>query len=222
MKRTIISTVAIGAIACITSYFWQPKNDPALNSAEVASTTETLHKYTEEKLPVTLSNQTTPNNEQKSSVLATELVDVERPHWKLSPPLQSHLDALITQANSGDRDAAYLVAMNLRYCYYAPESLEQFEQQLEVDFEANADPRYIDNMTARFEYCDGTTKVLRQSFISYLNFAAQGGLVSAQEVLGKMTPALYMESQGLGQLEREQFITKREQFIRQHGTIYSL
>ncbi len=144
-----------------------------------------------------------------------QLVMQQRPEWRLKDRLSLHVETLQKSADSGDDEAAHILAMNLRYCYSGVATEAEFEQVLSDAYENNDSSNRIRYLTERFDYCQGIDKEHRSQFYKYFEIAANQGFVPTQEIIANITPKLFMESQGYTKLERKEFLKKRDQFIQQ-------
>ena len=144
-----------------------------------------------------------------------QMVIMHKPSWKLDGNFKDHLDKLIIIAASGDNEANYIIAMNFRHCYYAPVDENALEKKLEQAYEYSDADIAVDKINERYKYCFGIKQKQRNQFYKYLEVASNNGYVLAQEVFGSITPELFMKSQGYEELERSDFIRKRDSFIEQ-------
>ena len=144
-----------------------------------------------------------------------QMVVMQRPDWKLDGNFKDHLEELINIAANGDNKANYIIAMNLRHCYYAPADDIALDKKLEQAYEYSDADIAVDRITERYEYCFGIKLQQRNQFFKYLEIASNRGYVVAQEIMASITAELFMKSQGYQELERSDFITKRDHFIEQ-------
>ena len=163
---------------------------------------------------------------------AEQLVVIERTDWKLDQPLRTQLTRLKNRADQGDLQAAYSLAMNLRFCSMAPLDETDLEARLQQAYQYKDDGVAITTIKERYEFCAGVDQQQRSEFYAYLETAAKAGYVYAQEEMATVTPELFMQLAGATELEREAYIQKRDDFIQlqlsllesasQHGSIKAL
>lgn len=163
---------------------------------------------------------------------AEQLVVIERTDWKLDQPLQAQLTRLKNRADQGDLQAAYSLAMNLRFCAMTPLDETDLEARLQQAYQYKDDGVAIANIKERYEFCEGINQQQRDEFYFYLETAAKAGYVPAQEEMATVTPELFMQLAGATELERGAYIQKRNDFIQlqlsllesasQHGSIKAL
>jgi hypothetical protein len=173
------------------------------------------------------------NNESKKSSLLNEdeissidstrqpvsnreqLIIVERPNVKIDEKLSSVIEMLKLSADSGNNEAAYILAINLRTCNATPSSDIELEERLQQQSEYNDNGVAISRTTERYEFCAGVDGSQRIQFYNYLETAAKNGYAPAQEFVAQITPKQYLELNGYSGLDREAFIAKRDEFIEQ-------
>ncbi len=175
---------------------------------------------------------TEPNSSPATPEPAEQLVVIERTDWKLDRPLRTQLTRLKNLAEQGDLQAAYRLAMNLRFCGMAPLDETDLEARLQQAYQYKDDGVAIATIKERYEFCAGIELQQRDEFYAYLETAAKAGYVYAQEEMATVTPELFMQLAGATELERGAYIQKRQEFIQlqlfllesasQHGSIKAL
>jgi len=163
---------------------------------------------------------------------AQQMVVIERTDWKLDQPLRTQLTRLKNLADQGDLQAAYSLAMNLRFCNMVPLDETDLEARLQQAYQYKDDGIAVANIKERYQFCEGINPQQRAEFYSYLERAAKAGFVPAQEEMATVTPEQFMQLAGATELERDAYIQKREDFIQlqlsllesasQHGSIKAL
>ncbi|GMM83367.1 hypothetical protein [Pseudoalteromonas sp. MTN2-4] len=135
--------------------------------------------------------------------------------WKQTGQLKAHFSRLKNMADQGDIDAKYILAKNLRYCFFAP--IDDFALQAKLETQASYSDasEAIDNTLAQFDYCEAINQDQRRQFYFYLEDAAKQGSVAAQQMFTGLTAKFYMHSQGLEDLPRDEFIQLRDKFNQQ-------
>ncbi|MBU2279100.1 MAG: hypothetical protein KKB45_09880 [Gammaproteobacteria bacterium] len=161
-----------------------------------------------------------------------QMIVVQRPDWALEGQLRTHFDRLQTLAAQGDHQAAYILAMNLRSCFYVPANDIDFEEKLQQVHRFKDSSEAVTSITERFHFCQGVDENQRGQFYRYLEAAADNGFVPAQEEMASVTPELFLNLTGAAQLERAGYIKKRDEFVQQqigwlgsaaqHGSILAL
>ena len=155
-----------------------------------------------------------------------------RPTWKLTGDIAAKLKTLKQAAQKGDARANYQLAMNYKYCFYAASNQQQLEEKLQDAYEFADSDKTIDNINHKYQYCKSVTDNQRQQYYQHLMNAAHNGEVAAQEAIGNITEHQYMKQINEENLEREAYVAKRDEFIRQqlsmlknaanHGSIKAL
>ena len=163
------------------------------------------------------SVQQQPTNQNTTAMPSQDgqLVIMQRPEWTLIGTLQQHLPALKKLADSGDVKAAYILAMNLRFCVAVPVTADELQQRLEQAHQYQDDGAAATELSEGFEFCAGVDGALRQQFYHYFTAAALQGYVPAQEMIGLITPELYMKVTGNADLDRDAYVKTRDAFIQQ-------
>jgi hypothetical protein len=177
-------------------------------------------------------NQTTHIASADISESNAQLLPMKRPKWKLEQPFSIRLESLEREAAEGDNVARYILALNLRYCYYSALDAESLEAKLDEAHEFNDGGVTVDKTIERYEYCAGLGHEKPRQFFTHLESAALDGFVAAQEVIASITPEFYMKSQGYKSLDRDEYISKRDKFTQQkkefleqaalHGSVNAL
>jgi hypothetical protein len=144
---------------------------------------------------------------------AEQMVVIERIDWKLAEPLRTQHTRLKNRADQGDLQAAYILAMNLRFCGMAPLDETDLDARLQQAYEYKDDGIAIADIKARYEFCEGINQQQRDEFYFYLETAAKAGYVAAQEEMATVTPEQFMQLAESTELEREAYIQKRQEFI---------
>jgi len=175
---------------------------------------------------------TKPNSNPAAPEPAEQLVVIEQTDWTLDQPLRTQLAILKNRADQGDLQAAYVLAMNLRFCSAAPLDEIDLEARLQQAYEYQDDGVAIATIKQRYEFCAGIDQQQRAEFYAYLESAAKAGYVPAQEEMATITPEQFMQLADSTELEREAYIHKRNEFIQlqlsvlesasQHGSIKAL
>lgn len=138
-----------------------------------------------------------------------------RPDWTLDTNLLAHLSRLALAAQRGDNEAAYVLGMNLRHCYFVPQNDADLAKRLQQAYQFNDNGEAAAQITERYDFCLGVDKQQRSQFYAYLEMAASKGFVPAQEAIGMITPEQYMNAAGYANLERNDYVAKRSRFIQQ-------
>jgi len=204
LTAIILNLVDSSSVADATNIKLSSSTTPPLKTIVKAENTATPSGIAE---PKTIVEDTGIQNGQ--------LVIMQRPDWKFEGNLKEQLERLKIAAENGNDEASYVLAMNLRHCYYSPVDDIAFEKKLEQVYEFSDNELAVANITKRYEYCSGIDQKQRNQFYNYSKDAASNGYVAAQEYIGSITSELFMESQGYKNLERDQFIKVRDGFIEQ-------
>lgn len=183
-------------------------------------------------LPVEKAVVTQPHSSPAAPEPAEQMIVIERIDWKLVEPLRTQHTRLKNRADQGDLQAAYSLAMNLRFCAMAPLDETDLEARLQQAYQYKDDGVAIAEIKERYEFCEGINQQQRDEFYFYLETAAKAGYVYAQEEMATVTPELFMQLAGATELERGAYIQKRKDFIQlqlsllesasQHGSIKAL
>ena len=143
------------------------------------------------------------------------LVQIARPRWRQDDTLLQSFDALNEQAQSGDLVAAYVLGMNLRHCYYVPDDNAALADKLLQASEFKDNGEALADIQQSYDYCEGVTRSERNRFYHYLERAAENGSVPAQEAIAELTPELYMAANNFAEISRDEYVEKRQRFVRQ-------
>ncbi|NQZ28541.1 MAG: hypothetical protein HRT55_19760 [Colwellia sp.] len=232
-RRIKFSILFIILITCLTTFllnFTDGASIQASPNIEVSSATNQTLKTpvnAEEIISTAIVTAIEGTDTQKG-----QMVVMHRPNWKFAENLVVQLEKLISAAENGDNEASYILSMNLRYCFSSPIDDIALEQKLEQVYEFSDSEVAVARITEKYQYCAGIEQKQRTQFYSYSAAAANNGYVAAQEVIGRTTAEFFMESQGYQDLEREEFIIMRDNFIEQkvgfleraaqHGSISAL
>ena len=146
---------------------------------------------------------------------SAEMVVMQRPEWKFSNNLLSKFEELTNAAENGDNKARYILARNLNYCFNSPIDKTALDIKLTQALDYSDNALIISRISEKYEYCIGIEQSQRDEFYNYSKVAANNGYVAAQEYIGTITPEFFMTSQGYQSLEREDFITTRDNFLAQ-------
>jgi hypothetical protein len=204
----------------------------ATNNSTQTQQSSDIQEPSPTPLALELEVVTKPNSNPAAPEPAEQMVVIERTDWKLSQPLRTQLTRLKNRADQGDLQAAYSLAMNLRFCGMAPLDETDLEARLQQAYQYKDDGVAIADIKERYEFCAGVDQQQRAEFYAYLENAAKAGYVYAQEEIATVTPELFMQLAGATELERGAYIQKRQDFIQlqlsllesasQHGSIKAL
>lgn len=221
IKLALLSMLSIMLITCLVVFTFNFTYDTStINSSNSEFTsvntqsinTETIKSIAENK---SLTAPKTLNTLQDTSKKTTEMVVMQRPKWKLSGSLITEFEQLKNAAENGDNKARYILAKNLSYCFNSPIDDTALDIKLTQVLDYSDSALTISRITAKYEYCAGIKQQQRTEFYNYSQAAANHGYVAAQEFIGTITPEFFMASQGYQNLEREDFITTRDNFLAQ-------
>mgnify|MGYP000341976649 CR=1 FL=1 len=143
------------------------------------------------------------------------LVHVQRPQWRQNDSLNQLFEELKAQARAGNTAAAYVLGMNLHHCYYVPVDDVELAEKLFQASEFKDNGQALTDIQQRYDYCEGISRVERDGFYRYLELAAARGDVPAQEAIAELTPELYMAANNFAELGRDEYVEKRQSFVRQ-------
>ena len=90
---------------------------------EFTSSNTQILKPTVKAEEITTTSTDTPNIKAIIETVSTkngQMVVMHRPVWKFDGNLIVQLEKLKSAAANGDKEASYILAMNLRYCYPSP------------------------------------------------------------------------------------------------------
>ena len=219
--RIKLSILLIILIACLTTFILNLTDGASVEDSPnielTSSNTRTL-KSTVKAGEITTTPTDIPNTKAILEGTGTQngqMVVMHRPDWKFDGNLIVQLEKLSNAAANGDNEASYILAMNLSYCYNSPTDDISLEQKLEQAYEYSDSELAVSNITEKYQYCSGIEQKQRNQFYRYLEDAANNGYVAALEGIGRITPEYFMESQGYEDLERDEFIIMRDNFIEQ-------
>ena len=237
-RRIKFSILSIIFITCLTTFLLNLTDGASIvaspNIEVISATNQTLKTpvNVEEITSTAIATSNTKANLEGTDSQKGQLVVMHRPRWKFAGNLIVQLEKLISAAENGDNEASYILSMNLRYCYSSPIDDIALEQQLEQAYEFSDSEVAVAKITEKHQYCAGIDQKQRTQFYSYSAAAANNGYVAAQEVIGRTTAEFFMQSQGYQDLERDEYIIIRDNFIEQkvgfleraaqHGSISAL
>jgi hypothetical protein len=230
MRKLLAKTLVALPLALLVSggLFFTGRNNSDTQPQQVSAIQEPS------PTPLALESEvvTQPKPNPATPVPADQMVVIERTDWKLDQPLRTQLTILKNRADQGDLQAAYVLAMNLRFCAMAPLDETDLETRLQQAYEYKDDGVAIADIKERYEFCAGIDQQQRTEFYAYLETAAKAGYVPAQEEMATITPEQFMQLADSTELEREAYIQKRNEFIQlqlsllesasQHGSIKAL
>jgi hypothetical protein len=215
IKLYLISIIFIASITTVLFNYIDSKLVSGTLNAELNTQNTPLLKSAVKEIDGIPTKKVNGDAFRERPIRNDQMVVMHRPDWKLNRNFKEHIEELIIIAANGDSKANYIIAMNLRHCYYAPADDITFDKKLEQAYEYSDADIAVDRITERYEYCFGIKQKQRNQFFKYLEIASNRGYVVAQEIMGSITPALFMKSQGYEELERSDFIRKRDDFIEQ-------
>lgn len=209
MKK-LLATSLVLLLLCGSLFFI------ATNNSSTQPQTQTQHSSDiQEPSPLAVEKEgvTQPNSSPATPEPVEQMVVIERIDWTLDEPLQTQLTRLKNRADQGDLQAAYSLAMNLRFCGMAPLDETDLDARLQQAYEYKDDGVAIADIKERYEFCEGIDQQQRDEFYLYLETAAKAGYVPAQEEMATVTPELFMKLADATKLERGAYIQKRQDFI---------
>ncbi len=221
LNKDKLSILFIILIVCLITFILNLTDSPPLaDSSNIELTYSATHSTKEIDKKEEVTTSSTKILDPKPFIEGTDrqnsqLTIIHRPVWKLEGNLIDQLETLKLAADNGDNEANYIIAMNLRYCYSSPADDIALEHKLEQANEFSDSELAMGRITEKYEYCSGIGKRQRNQFYRYSETAAINGSVAAQESIGSITANLFMESQGYKDLERDEFIFVRDNFIEQ-------
>ena len=222
IKLSKLYVLLIISIICLALFSFSFTHDTTINSssseiitsnAQVALTRNNNTQST--KLIAEGKSYNDPNTVQNTNQKSAEMVVMQRPKWKLSGNLLSEFEKLKNAAESGDNEARYILSRNLNYCFNSPLDNTALDINLTKALDYSDSALKITRITDKYEYCIGIEQQQRNEFYKHSQAAANHGYVAAQEFIGTITPEFFMASQGYQNLEREDFITTRDNFLEQ-------
>ena len=217
-RRINLYLISIIFIASFTTVFFNWVDSKSISDSlnvEFNTQNTSLLKPTTQDVDNILIKKPKGNALTAISIQSKQMLVIRRPNWRLDGDFKDHLQALIIMAANGDSEANYIIAMNLKHCYFAPVDDIALAKKLEQAYEYSDTDIAVDKITEKYEYCFGIQQQQRDQFYKYLEFASSVGYVVAQEAIGSITPEFFMKSQGYEELERSDFIKKRDSFIEQ-------
>jgi hypothetical protein len=211
----LISIIFIASFATVLFNYIDSKSVSDSLNSELNTQNPPLLKSVVKEIDGIPTKKPNGNVFRERPIQNDQMVVMHRSDWKLDGNFKDHLEELIIIAANGDSKANYIIAMNLMLCYYAPADDIALDKKLEQAYEYSDADIAVDRITKRYEYCFGIKLQQRNQFFKYLEIASNRGYVVAQEIMGSITPELFMKSQGYEELERSDYIRKRDNFIDQ-------
>ena len=148
--------------------------------------------------------------------------------WKLSTSLIEQLNQLEMFAREGNVRAAYLLAQNLRYCFYSPVDEQTYQMRVSSALENNEDDRFLVTLNEKYEYCQGVNQTYKNKFVEYLALAAKSGNVNAMVDYGSAHTELLVKikSETESTLNtRTQVLADQQKYLTvaaQHGNVKAI
>lgn len=210
MKKLLALSLVL--LICGSLFFIGNNNSSTQSQIQVQHSSD-IQEPNPAPLAVEKERVTQPNFSPEEPEPVEQMVVIERTDWKLVEPLQTQLTRLKNRADQGDLQAAYMLAMNLRFCSLAPLDETDLEERLQQAYQYKDDGVAVANIKERYEFCQGIDQQQRAEFYLYLESAAKAGYVPAQEEMATVTPEQFMQLADSTELEREAYIQKREEFI---------
>lgn len=203
--------VVAGLFALVLVALWLGyivTNSPLLQVEQI-STTQTQQR------PKLQQVTPEPNEVISSDITRTPegLTTLNAPHWLFNDNIKSHIDELEAAATKGDSEAAFILGMNLQFCFYAPASSEALNQALADAATFSDATAAIARVESKFQYCKDATRDAGIHYYDYLEQAAASGHVFAQQAIGNIYAPRYMTERGFDELSREDFIATRDAFL---------
>ncbi|WP_448556537.1 hypothetical protein [Thalassotalea montiporae] len=137
-----------------------------------------LHDSNEQSCP---ENSNALNTEINGQPIE-ELTGIERQStssWKLSTPLHTQLAQLEYLSENGNLQAAFILAKNLRYCFYTPSDEASYQDRVNEALDNNEADNYLAKLAENYEYCQGVMHATKKQFAHYLAVAANQGHLDA-------------------------------------------
>ena len=182
--RIKLSILSIILIICLTTFFLNLTEGASVSDSSniefTSSNTQPL-KSTVKAEQITTTPTDIPNTKvilEGTGKQNSQMVVIHRPDWKFDGNLIVQIKKLRRAAANGDNEASYILAMNLRYCYYGPADDIALENKLEQAYEFSDSELAVGNITEKYEYCAGIEQKQRNQFYSYSKAAANNGSVS--------------------------------------------
>jgi hypothetical protein len=207
----------LGICAAITFFILNSKESNNQFDNEQVPLVRPLDVNNESEKPLLLNEGeiSSIDSTRQSASNSEQLIFVKRPNVKIDEKLSSVIETLKLSADSGNNEAAYILAINLRTCNATPSNDIGLEEKLQQESEYNDNGAAIRKTSERYEFCAGVDANQRIQFYNYLETAAKNGYVPAQEFMATITPKQFLELNGYSGLAREELITKRGEFIEQ-------
>lgn len=123
------------------------------------------------------SSNSEENDQQALALASIDAQSISR--WKLSTPLQTQLAQLEQLSANGDVQATYILAKNLRYCFYTPSNEESYQERVSEALNNDEGDTYLSNLEELFQYCQNVTHATKKQFARYLTLAANQGHIEA-------------------------------------------
>lgn len=181
-----------------------------VKSAVVADTANNTEPAESDNRPADVAASNLTEIEQTRA-----LVHVQRPQWRQNESLVQLFEELKAQASDGNTAPAYVLGMNLRHCYYVPVDDVGLAEKLLQASEFKDNGQALADIQRGYDYCEGISRAERDGFYRYLELAAVQGNVPAQEAIADLTPELYMAANNFAELGRDEYVEKRQSFVRQ-------
>lgn len=226
--KIALVTIALALCLYLSQTLLTEKEKPTIQQ----QTDVSKHQTQLPELPKPVSTAIAPPIENITHAQIKPMQIKQRPKWKLTGDIKAQLKQLQTATAKGDHRAGYRLAMNYKYCYTAASDEKQLAEKLQQADDFADSGKAINRIEQKYQYCQSISLTQRQTYIDQLIDAANNGQVAAQEVIGTITPEQYMQLQNSQNLERNQYIAKRDQFIEQklqllenaahHGSIKAL
>ncbi len=210
MSKTIGIVVA-GLFALVLVALWMVyivTNSPLLKAEQTPTTSTQPQPNDKQVIPE--PQAVISRNDTKMPVGLTTLY---APHWLFNDNIKSHMDELAAKSADGNSEAAFILGMNLQFCFYAPASSEALNQALEDAATFSDATAAIARIETRFQYCQEATRKAGKHYFDYLEQAAANGYVFAQQAIGNIHAPRYMTERGFDGLSREDFIATRDAFV---------
>jgi hypothetical protein len=120
---------------------------------------------------------------------------------------------LKTRFENGDKEAGYILAMNLRYCWRAPVDQKGFDARMQSAEDNHEVGAFIRRLEDSYEKCQGVDTTQKQQFYQIMQATAEQGYVPAQESYSQFNAEFYMASQDKKSLPRDEYIAEQKKFI---------
>lgn len=136
-----------------------------------------------------------------------------RPNWHIDGKLIEQIKDLKTRFENGDKEAGYILAMNLRYCWRAPVDQKGFDARMQSAEDNHEVGAFIRRLEDSYEKCQGVDTTQKQQFYQIMQATAEQGYVPAQESYSQFNAEFYMASQDKKSLPRDEYIAEQKKFI---------